>query len=179
MESAHSAIRKTGRLISASTSGAFTERPRPITMRCALCFFLMCGALLQAQVTSTNPLTTITRSDCFTIYGGFGVMSPEAKAVGALCNETNATEVFESLLKQKSPVQQLYGLLGLQLVNAPQFKERLPAFADDKTKVRSLAGCIMGTFEVQEIARQIRDGRWQLRPEPIPGGKYEFRIEQR
>lgn len=132
-----------------------------------------------AQVT-TNHFETLKQSNWFATHGGIGNMiTPEGIAVAAICNQTNCVALFRELLKEKQPAQQLYGLLGLQLMNAPDFKDVLPKFTESQTKVRVLSGCIAGEWEVREVARRIGEKQWKLRPEPVPGGKYEMHLEQR
>jgi len=111
---------------------------------------------LFAQTVSTNHYDTLKNSRWFAISGGFA----------------NATSTFQRLLQEPAPAQQLYGLLGLHLIKAGEFKAALPSLLISKAKVRVLMGCIAGERDVAEVARQIQNNQWRLRVVPVPGGKY-------
>jgi hypothetical protein len=128
---------------------------------------------LFAQTATTNHLEVLKKSTWFATAGGFAnATTPEGHAIAAICQQTNAAATFRSLLQEQEPAQQLYGLLGLHLVNAPEFEEALPRFLGNKAKVRVLVGCIAGEWEVREVAKQVQTGQWNPRMVPLPGGKY-------
>lgn len=128
---------------------------------------------LFAQTVSTNHYDTLKNSRWFAISGGFAnATTPESYAVAAICEQTNATSTFQRLLQEPAPAQQLYGLLGLHLIKAGEFKAALPSLLISKAKVRVLMGCIAGERDVAEVARQIQNNQWRLRVVPVPGGKY-------
>jgi len=125
-----------------------------------------------AQTVSTNHYDTLKNSRWFAISGGFAnAITPEGHALAAICEQTNAAATFQRLLAESAPAQQLYGLLGLRLVNAPEFKAALPSLLNNKAKVPVLVGCIAGERDVGEVARQIQNHQWRLRTGPAPGGK--------
>ena len=147
-----------------------------------------------AQTATTNHYDILKQSSWFAISGGFAnAATSEAHALAAICGQTNAVATLQRLLQEKEPAQQLYGLLGLQIlvtlsssngVTRAQELEKaageasnalsraLPLLLSSKSKVRVLDGCIAGEREVAEVARQIRDKQWSLRSVPVPGGKY-------
>ena len=106
------------------------------------------------------------------ISGGIAnTETSEAHAVSAICDQTNAVATFRRLLQENGAAQQLYGLLGLQVLNAPEFKTALPQLLNSNAKVRVLSGCIVGEQEVGEVVQQIQNRQWRLRSAPVPGGK--------
>jgi hypothetical protein len=126
-----------------------------------------------AQVASTNHFDVLKQSNWFAISGGIAnTETSEAHAVSAICDQTNAVATFRRLLHENGAAQQLYGLLGLQVLNAPEFKTALPQLLNSNAKVRILSGCIVGEQEVAEVARQIQNRQWRLRSTPVPGGKH-------
>ena len=132
-----------------------------------------------AQTVATNHYDTLKQSACFALAGGIANMTtPQGHAVAALCTETN-TAAFQRLLQEPGAAQQLYGLLGLHLLNAPEYKTALPPFLKSQAKVKTLTGCMAGEREVAEVARQIEAKQWKLRTMPVPGGKYAPTIVER
>lgn len=122
---------------------------------------------------TTNHLEVLKKSNWFATSGGFAnATTSEGHAVAAICQETNAATTFGSLLRERGATEQLYGLLGLHLVNAPEFRGALPRFLESKEKVRVLVGCIAGEWEVREVARQIEKVQWNPRVAPVPGEKH-------
>jgi len=133
-----------------------------------------------AQTASTNHYDILKLSSWFAISGGFAnAATPEAHAINALCGQTNAVATFQRLLQEKGAAQQLYGLLGLHVLNAPEFKTALPSFLNSTEKVRVLSGCIAGERHVAEVARQIQNNQWGLRTLPVPGGKHAPTLMER
>jgi hypothetical protein len=132
-----------------------------------------------AQTASTH-YDALKQSEWFAIAGGFaGATTSEGHAVAALCAETNAVATFQRLLQERGAAQQLYGLLGLHLLNAPEAKTALPPLLKSKAKVKTLMGCIVGEREVAEVARQIEAKQWTVPNVPVPGGKYAPSITER
>jgi len=140
---------------------------------------------MAAQTASTNHYDTLRQSSWFAISGGIAnAPTSEAQAIAAICGQTNAVATFQRLLGEKGAAQQLYGLLGLQVLatlsasNGEKdkasiaFSTALPSLLNSKAKVRVLDGCIAGERDVAQAARQIRDKQWSLRTMPVPGGKY-------
>lgn len=116
-----------------------------------------------APAAATNHYDILRQSRWFAISGGPGnAPTPEAYALAEICDQADAVDTFRRLLQENGEAQQIYGLLGLQLVDAPEFKTALPALLKSTGKVRVLRGCIAGEWQVAEVARQIRDKLWRL-----------------
>jgi hypothetical protein len=144
-------------------------------MKQLLCFILFVACPGFAQNTTTNPYDTLKKSSWFALSGGLAdTATPEAYAVAAICQQTNAAAEFRRLLQEKAPAQQLYGLLGLQVLKAAEFKAALPSLLKSEAKVRVLRGCIAGERDVAEVAREIQNNQWRLPASPalpIPARK--------
>ena len=141
-------------------------------MKQLLWFILFAACSVLAQNASTNHYDTLKNSGWFAISGGIAnTATTEAHAVAAICKQPNAAAEFRRLLQEKEAAPQLYGLLGLQTVNAPEFKPALSALLKSEAKVRVLRGCIAGERNVAEVAREIQNAQWKLLTRPIPEGK--------
>ena len=139
-----------------------------------LVWFILCVAWpVLAQTATTNHFDTLKNSSWFAISGGFAnTTTAEANAVAAISRQTNAVAEFKRLLDEPGPAQNLYGLLGLHVLSAPEFKPALQSLLNSKTNVRVLGGCIVGEREVAEVARQIQNNQWNLPGQTVRGGKY-------
>ena len=123
----------------------------------------------KAATGSTNHCEVLKQSKMFAISGGFtGATTPEGHAVAALCAQTN-TAAFRRLLQEKDGVPQLYGLLGLYRLNAPELKTALPPLLNSKARVGVLTGCTRIDREVGQVAREIQNNQWHV-PAPAPDG---------
>ena len=144
-------------------------------MRKLIWLILSAAFPLLADTSATNHYDILKDSTWFAISGGFAnAMTPEGQAMSAILKQTNAAATFQKLLHEKAPAPQLYGLLGLHLLNAPEFKTTLPRLLDRKTKVRVLMGCIVGEQEVGTVARQIQANQWNIRDVPAPQPKQDL-----
>jgi hypothetical protein len=140
-------------------------------MRNSFWLVLVAALPLVAENAPANHYDTLLQTHWFATSGGFaGSITPEGHAVAAILQQSNAVATFQRLLQEEGPAQQLYGLLGLHLLNAPEYKTALPLLLTSKTKVPVLVGCVAGEQEVGRVARQIRDGVWKLPAKSIPDG---------
>jgi hypothetical protein len=143
-------------------------------------WLLLCLAWPLLAQSTTNHYETLQQSRWFAVSGGFAnATTPEAFALAAICNETNAAATLRRLIAEPGSVQQLYGLLGLRILNAADFNTTLPQFMQSKTKAGVLVGCIAGDRETADVARRIRDNRWSIQTRPVPGGKYAPAVVER
>jgi len=134
-------------------------------MKIIALLFLFCGfsAFGQGATEVTNHYDILKQAAVFSLSGGFaGRITREGEAVLAVAKQKNAVAMFSTLAHEDSPSAKLYGLLGLQMISSPQFRNELPKLLKNKTPVRVLEGCIMGTKEIAVVAREIEQGRWSL-----------------
>src|SRR4030095_1018956 len=83
-------------------------------------------------------------------------------------------------INHAQPHRRLSAFSSLSLFNGERVKGEVsnafsrarPPLRNSKSKVLVLSGCIAGEREVAEVARQIRDKQWILRPMPVHSGMY-------
>ena len=103
---------------------------------------------------------TVKTADWFTI-GGVGIAgttSPSEKAFRELLKGPEPVARCRALLTEGSPAGQLYGLLGLRLLDRSAFQTALPRYKDSKTVVTTASGCIVMGTTTAEVAGQIAMG---------------------
>ncbi len=88
-------------------------------------------------------------------------MSGEEAAFRQLLKEPEPVARCQKLLAEGTPAGQLYGLLGLSLLDHPAFEKSLPSYRDSKTTIQSMSGCIGFKSTAGEIARQIEKGQFK------------------
>lgn len=133
---------------------------------------LLCAVWPLWAQTTTNHHDTLKNARWFALAGGIADMpTPENYALAAICEQTNAVETLQRLLKEPGATPQLYAALGLRLVGAPEFKAALAPLLDSKETVLVMTGCIVGPRSVAEAARQVRDTPYQIRSMPAAGGR--------
>lgn len=104
-----------------------------------------------------SPYEALTATTTFAI-GGVGVagtISPGEKDFRALLKEPDAVEKCQKLLTDATPEGQMYGLLGLKMKDETAFVAALPKYKGSKTTLREMAGCMMGTITMGELAARI------------------------
>jgi hypothetical protein len=79
----------------------------------------------------------------------------------------DAVTAFVSMAHSSSPVQQMYGLLGLHLTDRHAFKREFPPFAyhleldtPPPRLVRTMSGCIIRDEPVEDVAERIARGAY-------------------
>ena len=110
-----------------------------------------------------TPYEALTAATTFAIGGvGFaGTISPAEKDFRALLQEPDAVEKCRKLLTDATPEGQMYGLLGLKLKDETAFVAALPQYKGSKTKLREMAGCMMGTTTMGELSAMIEKGSYK------------------
>ena len=97
----------------------------------------------------------------FTIgkVGEAGDQSPVEVSFRALLKCPEALAECQKLVSDASPAGQLYGLLGLKILDANAFQAALPRFNDSKIPVMTMAGCIVFKTTAGDIAKDIEQGK--------------------
>ena len=110
-----------------------------------------------------TPYEALTATTTFAI-GGVGVagtISPSELDFRALLKEPDAVAKCQKLLSDATPEGQMYGLLGLKLKDETAFVAALPKYKGSKTTLREMAGCMMGTITMGELAARIEKGSYK------------------
>jgi len=126
---------------------------------------LLCAGSAFGQTTAgrTNHYEVLKKEQMFCVAGGFsGAVTPAGHSLMAVAQQKDAATVFTRLTHEDSATAQLFGLLGLKTIGAPEFKNALARLSKDKSQVTVLVGCIAGPREVATVAREIEQGHWSL-----------------
>lgn len=110
-----------------------------------------------------SPYEALTAVTTFAIGGvGFaGTTSSGEKDFREMLKEPDAVEKCRKLLTDATPEGQMYGLLGLKLKDEVAFEAALSKYKGSETKLREMAGCIMGTTTMGELAARIEKGSYK------------------
>ena len=103
---------------------------------------------------------TVKTAAWFTI-GGVGIAgttAPQEKAFRELLKQPEPAARCQKLLVEGSPAGQLYGLLGLRLLDQQAFQTALPRYKDSKTVITTASGCLVLPTTSAEVAQQIAAG---------------------
>ena len=134
-------------------------------MKSVYLLLLLCGLSTFGQGTTNAPnhYAMLKQATVFSISGGItGAITPAGNSLRAIAKQKDAAIVFTKLTHEDSPTAKLYGLLGLQMISSDQFKNELSKLLTNKSSVRVLEGCIMGTKDVAVVAKEIEQGRWSF-----------------
>jgi hypothetical protein len=106
---------------------------------------------------------TVKTAERFAIgrVGEAGIFSEQESALRELLKQPNALFRCQKLLSDGTPAGQLYGLLGLRLLDESTFKAALPRFIASKTVIQTVNGCIISRTSVAELAHKIAKGEVQ------------------
>jgi hypothetical protein len=89
--------------------------------------------------------------------GYAGVITDEETAFNALCKAPDAAEQFRRLLREATIEGQMYALLGLRQVGAPDYKAQADRYRKSTRKVNTGSGCEVGPDKVSYVVNQWID----------------------
>ena len=117
-------------------------------------------AFVEASVlTPRVPYETIKTTNRFTIGSGYaGDPSMDGKALRELLQGPGPVAHCQMLLTHGTPTGQLYGLLGLRLLDPQAFKAAIPRYTSSTADVLTMNGGIIAHIPVAMIARSIEEG---------------------
>jgi hypothetical protein len=141
-----------------------------------LAFFFLAGTTLPQTIAcagepavgtvdklARNAYESVRTADEF-IIGGVGVAgttSGQETAFRHLLKQPEPLARCQQLLAEGTPAGQLYGLLGLRLLDPPTFEAALPRYRNAQTPVQSMSGCIRFRTTAAELSQQISKGNFQ------------------
>jgi hypothetical protein len=82
------------------------------------------------------------------------VITDEETAFNALCKAPDAAEQFRRLLREATIEGQMYALLGLRQLGAPDYKVQLARYRKNPGKVNTGSGCEIGPDKVSYIVTE-------------------------
>ncbi len=103
---------------------------------------------------------TVKTAERFTVGGvGFaGIPSRQETAFRQLLELPEPVVRCQKLLTEATPAGQLYGLLGLRLLDQEAFRAALPRYKNAKTDIPTMRGCIVMDITAAALATQIEKG---------------------
>ena len=136
----------------------------------ALCLLLLAcvpGCAVQLDAKGEAAYTTLKSVPMFATGGiGFaGTKSDGEKALRILLKQKQAEDALQSLLKEANPAGQMYALVGLKSLHSDAFEKAVAPFLTEKTKIKTMYGCMRDEETVAKVAADIRKGNHPLRPE--------------
>jgi uncharacterized protein YecT (DUF1311 family) len=87
-----------------------------------------------------------------------GISKDEA-AFREILKQPDAIEQCKKLLVEARFPGQMYGLLGLHLLDQAAFNEAFPKYAEARTAVSRQKGCILSFSGVSDIVKEIKNGK--------------------
>ena len=127
-------------------------------MRHAVIFLLILTLSVSAAQSGKN-YQVVKSARIFAIGGiGYaGVITDEETAFNALCKAPDAAEQFRRLLREATIEGQMYALLGLRQVGAPDYKTQADRYRKSTGKVNTGSGCEVGPDKVSYVVNQWID----------------------
>jgi hypothetical protein len=86
-----------------------------------------------------------------------GAITAEETAFNALCKERDAAQQFRRLLSEASIEGQMYALLGLRQLHAPDYKAQVDRYRKSTRQVNTGSGCEIGPEKVSYIVNEWVD----------------------
>jgi hypothetical protein len=117
--------------------------------------FLLLLASVVAADTAKN--YRVLKSAHIFAIGGIrreGAITEEESAFNALCRERDAAQRFRRLLHEASIEGQMYALLGLRQLHAPDYKAQVERYRRSTRMVNTGAGCEIGPDKVSYIVNE-------------------------
>ena len=127
-------------------------------MKHAVAFLLVLVSAVSAAE-STNNYRIVKSARIFAIGGiGYaGVVSDEETAFNALCKAPDAANQFRKLLGEATIEGQMYALLGLHQLHAPDYKAQVERYRRSTRTVNTGSGCEIGPDKVSYIVNEWVD----------------------
>ena len=127
-------------------------------MRHAVIFLLILTLSVSAAQSGKN-YQVVKSARIFAIGGIWyaGVITDEETAFNALCKAPDAAEQFRRLLREATIEGQMYALLGLRQVGAPDYKVQADRYRKSTGKVNTGSGCEVGPDKVSYVVNQWID----------------------
>lgn len=135
-----------------------------LNRRLLLLILVALCALAQASETKSAPnkpaYETVKTAGGFAIgrVGVAGIISEQESAFRELLKQPDALVQCQKLIGAGTPAGQLYGLLGLRLLDESAFNAALPRYIDSKTDIQTVNGCIVGVTTAAALAERIAKG---------------------
>ena len=118
---------------------------------------LVCALSVGAAESKNYRLLKSARIFAIGGIGRAGIVTDEETAFNALCKEPNAAQQFRSLLREATIEGQMYALLGLRQLHAPDYKAQLERYRRSTRKVNTGSGCEIGPDKVSYIVNEWVD----------------------
>ena len=114
---------------------------------------------LSVSATQNKNYQVVKSARIFAIGGiGYaGVITDEETAFDALCKAPDAAEQFRRLLREATIEGQMYALLGLRQLHAPDYKAEADRYRKSTRQVNTGSGCEIGPEKVSYVINEWVD----------------------
>jgi hypothetical protein len=115
---------------------------------------------LSVSATQSGKNYQVVKSARIFAIGGIGyagMITDEETAFNALCKAPDAAEQFRRLLHEATIEGQMYALLGLRQVSAPDYKTQADRYRKSTRKVNTGSGCEIGPDKVSYVVNEWID----------------------
>ncbi len=121
--------------------------------------WLLLVAGLTASAADSKNYRILKSARIFAIggIGREGRITAEETAFDALCKQPNAAQQFRRLLHEATIEGQMYALLGLRQLHAPDYGEQIELYRRSTRGVNTGSGCEIGLDKVSYIANEWVD----------------------
>ncbi|MBX7206731.1 MAG: hypothetical protein K1X78_00350 [Verrucomicrobiaceae bacterium] len=130
------------------------------TSRCLA--FAVAVLAVSSNLHAADPLTKLASIHDFAFGGvGFtGITSKGEVAFREVMERKTAAADFLALLDSGNPQAKCYALVGLRLLDPTAFGTQVKRFEKDKTKVSTMAGCMISEQLMLSVVANISAGRY-------------------
>jgi hypothetical protein len=108
---------------------------------------------------SGDPYATVASADLFAMgaVGYAGTTTEAEKCLQQIVKQKDGADLCRKLIQEKNPAAQLYGLLGLKILDGKAFADAYPKFKQSKIQVKTASGCELFNETVAGLAKDIKD----------------------
>jgi len=125
--------------------------------RLTVSLLLLCALSLNAAESKNYRVLKSARIFAIGSIRREGAITEEETAFNALCKEPAAAEQFRRLLSEATIEGQMYALLGLRQLHAPDYKAQLALYRGSTRMVNTGSGCEIGPDKVSYIVNEWVD----------------------
>ena len=123
---------------------------------------LLAFSAFSEELSTNQAIQTLITTEylSFGPVGFAGVISQGELAFEAILKQTNALELFTSVLKKAKPEGQMYALCGIQRVAPKKFPELSQPIIDANPTVNTMTGCLASEQPASALITKIRRGSY-------------------
>lgn len=142
------------------TKGSLKAHRNLLLLVLPLALCALATASEPSAVTDKTAYETVRTTESFAIgrVGVAGIISKQENAFRELLHQPDALAQCQKLLAEGTPAGQLYGLLGLRLLDESAFDAALPRYTASKSVIETVNGCMISHTTAAAVAGRIAKG---------------------